>query len=209
MVADDGGLAYHNAGAVVDEEIAADLRAGVNIDTGAAVGVLRHHPGDHGNLPQVQLVGNAVYEDGEQPRIGENDLLLVRRCRIAVKRGLNVRHQCLLYAGQLLQYLMGQRRRGKGLALRQRQRHLCRQRRLDTLQQQRGVVLRRQRHQLRVTEICREQQPPKLLDDADDGTPVRQPQLFAVQRHRRVCHIFRHRLGDLRVGSHSPCLLSK
>lgn len=56
---------------------------------------------------------------------------------------LNVRHQCLLYAGQLLQYLMGQCRRGKGLALRQRQRHLCRQRRLDTLQQQCGVVLRR------------------------------------------------------------------
>ena len=88
-------------------------------------------------------MGNAVYEDGEQPRIGENDLLLVRRCRIAVKRGLNVRHQCLLYAGQLLQYLVGQRRRGKGLALRQRQRYLCRQRRLDTLQQQCGVVLRR------------------------------------------------------------------
>ena len=50
MVADDGGLAYHDAGAVVDEEIAADLRAGVNIDTGAAVGVLRHHAGDGGHV---------------------------------------------------------------------------------------------------------------------------------------------------------------
>ena len=76
--------------------------ARMDVDAGAAVGVLRHHPGDHGHLPQVQLVGNAVYEDGEQPRIGENDLLLVRRRRIAVEGGFNVRHQHLLYPRQLL-----------------------------------------------------------------------------------------------------------
>ena len=209
MAADHRRLADNDARAVVDEEPRADLCAGVDVDTGAAVGVLRHHPGDHGDVPQVQLVGDAVYEYGEQAGIGEDDLLLVRGRRVAVKGGLDVRHQCLLDTGQLLQYLMGQRTGGEGLLLRQRQRHLRRQRRFDALQQQRRVVLRRQRHQLGIPEIRREQQPPELLDDPDDGASVRQAHFLAIQRYRRLCHIFRHGSGNIRVGSHSSDLLSK
>lgn len=49
MAADHRRLADNDACAVVDEEPRPDLRAGVDVDTRPAVGVLRHHPGDHGN----------------------------------------------------------------------------------------------------------------------------------------------------------------
>ena len=55
---------------MVDEEPRPDLGAGMDVDAGTAVGVLRHHPGDHGHLPQIQLVGDAVDEDGEQAGVG-------------------------------------------------------------------------------------------------------------------------------------------
>ena len=42
------GLADDDAGAVVDEEVSADLRPGVDVDAGAAVGVFRHDPGIRG-----------------------------------------------------------------------------------------------------------------------------------------------------------------
>ena len=206
MAADDGGLADDDARAVVDEEPRPDLCAGVDVDAGAAVGVLRHHAGDHGDAAQIQLVGDAVDEDGEQAGVGEDDLLLVGGGRVAVKGGLNVGHQHLLDAGQLLQYLTGQSSGGKGLILRQRQGDLGGEGRLDALQQQRGVVLRRQSHQLRVAEIGGEEQPPQLLDDADDRAPVRQAQSLAVQRHGGMGHVVRHGAGDVSVGSHDNLL---
>ena len=49
----------------VDEEVFADLRAGVDVDTGLRVRVFRHHARDHRDLVLIQLVCDAVDEDGE------------------------------------------------------------------------------------------------------------------------------------------------
>ena len=43
-VTDPGGLADHDAGAVIDEESPADGGAGMDIDAGLAVCILGHHP---------------------------------------------------------------------------------------------------------------------------------------------------------------------
>jgi len=45
VVADDGGLADDDAGAVVDEEAFADGGTRVDVDAGQAVGVFGHDPG--------------------------------------------------------------------------------------------------------------------------------------------------------------------
>jgi len=108
ILPDDRGLAHHDAGAVIDEEVGADLCAGVNIDARAAVGVLTHDPGDHGNLAQIQLMGHPVYENGKQPRIGEQNLLLGGRRRVGFKGGVQIRQQQPLHAGQGLHHLTGQ-----------------------------------------------------------------------------------------------------
>ena len=208
VAADDRRLADDDAGAVVDEEPRADLGAGVDIDTGAAVGVLRHDAGDHGNLPQVQLVGDAVDEDGEQAGVGEDDLLPVGGGGVAVKRGLDVRQQHLLDVGQLRHDSLCDVGGVRRLALRQRQRDLGGQRRLNALQQQRGVVLRRQRHQLGVAEIGGEEQPPQLPEQCDDGAAVRQTQLISVHGDGCALHGRGHGACDIGGICHACFLLT-
>ena len=105
--------------------------------------------------------------------------------------------QHLLDAGQLRYDGLGDLGRPLRLILRQRQGDLGGQRRLDALQQQGGIVLRRQGHQLRVPEIGGEEQPPQLLDKGDDGAAVRQPQFFPVHRDGRVLHGGCHGPRDL------------
>ena len=46
MIADDGGLADDDACGVVDEEVLADLRARVDVDTSELVGMLAHDTRD-------------------------------------------------------------------------------------------------------------------------------------------------------------------
>ena len=87
MVADDRRLADDDAGPVVDEEVFSDGRAGVDVDAGVVVGVLGHHPGDHGDLHAIEHVGDAVDKDGVEAGVGEDDLLLGGRGRVAVKVG--------------------------------------------------------------------------------------------------------------------------
>ena len=142
-------------------------------------------------------MGDAVDEDGEQARIGKDDLLLVGGGGVAVEGGLDVRQQHLLDAGQLRHDGLGDPGCLRRFLLRQRQCDLGGQRRLDALQQQRGVVLRRQGHQLRIPEIGGEEQPPQLLDKGDDGAAVGQPQLFPVHGDGRVGHGVRHSPRDI------------
>ena len=195
VVADDGGFAHYDAGAVVDEEIAADLRAGVNVDTGAAVSVLRHHTGNGGDMAQVQFVTDPVGEDGKQTRIGQHDLLTVLGGGIAVEDGLDIRQQQLLDAGQLIHHVTGDLR-GTGFFLhREHQRDLLGQACLDAFQQQRGIIRRRQRHQRRVAEISGKQQLTHFLQQRDDGLAVRQPQAAAVHGNGGVFHGGGHGFG--------------
>ena len=90
MVADDGGLTHNDAGAMVDEEVFADGGAGMDVDTGDGMGVLRHDPRQHRNAQIVQNVGQPVNGDGEQTRIAENDLIHAVGCRVAGIKGLHI-----------------------------------------------------------------------------------------------------------------------
>ena len=49
IVADDGGLAHYDAGAVVNKEVPANRGAGMDVDAGLAVCVFRHDAGQHGH----------------------------------------------------------------------------------------------------------------------------------------------------------------
>ena len=56
VVADDAGLADDRAGAVVHEEMRADLRARVQVHAGAGVRPLGHDARDEGDVLEVKLV---------------------------------------------------------------------------------------------------------------------------------------------------------
>ena len=91
VVADDRRLTDDDACTVVDEEVFADLRTGVDVDTGLGVRVLGHHARDHRDLVLIQLVRDAVDEDGKHAGIREQHFLLAVSRRIALK----VRRQVL------------------------------------------------------------------------------------------------------------------
>ena len=179
--ADDGGFAHHDAGAVVDEEVGADGGPGVDVDTGAAVGIFGHDPGDHGHPLAVQQVGDAIDKDGEQPRIGKDDLLPGGGGGVGLKRGVQVLQQQPLHPGQAAGKLPGDLLRPLHLVLRQGQLQLLGELFTDALQQQGGVVLRGQGHQRRVPEIGGKQQAADLLHQLDDRPAVRQTQAAAIQ----------------------------
>ena len=65
------------------------------------------------------------------------------------------------------------------------------------LQQQGGIVLRRQRHQLGVAEIGGEEQPPQLPDQRDDGAAIRQTQLISVHGDGCTLHSRGHGACDI------------
>ena len=90
MVADHGRFANDDAGAMVDEEILADLRAGVDVDAGAGMRVFSHDARNEGHAFQIQLVRHAIDVDGEQPGIAENDLLAALRGGITLKFRLHI-----------------------------------------------------------------------------------------------------------------------
>ena len=60
MTMDLGGLADDDAHAVVDDETAADLRAGVDLDAGAAAAALGDEPREEKQLVIIAPVGQAV-----------------------------------------------------------------------------------------------------------------------------------------------------
>ena len=68
VVADLGGFADHHAGAVVDEEAAADGGAGVDLDLGEEAADLRNHARQQRHAPAVKPVGQAVRQDGVKAR---------------------------------------------------------------------------------------------------------------------------------------------
>ena len=90
VVADDRGLAHHNAGAVVNKEIPADGGAGVDVDARDAVGVLRHDPGEHGDFQHIQHVRQPVHRDGKQSGVAEDDLVRAERSGVTVVKCLHV-----------------------------------------------------------------------------------------------------------------------
>ena len=153
----------------------------MDVDTGAAVGIFGHDPGDHGHPLAVQQVGDAVNEDGEQAWIGEDDLLPGGGGGVGLKGGVQVLQQQLLHLGQAAGKFPGDLLRPAHLVLRQGQLQLLGELFTDALQQQGGVVLRGQGHQRRVPEIGGKQQAADLLHQLDDRPAVRQAQAAAGQ----------------------------
>src|SRR5262245_49917765 len=68
-------LANHDARAVIDEKVIADLRARMDVDAGAAVSPLGHHAGNERNIEVMQHVSQSVDRDRFQSRIAEDHLV--------------------------------------------------------------------------------------------------------------------------------------
>ena len=75
MGADDGRFSNDHAGAVIDEEMGPDLCARMDINAGAGVGPLGHHPREDGNTLIVKLMCHSL--DGEcfHERVGDDDFI--------------------------------------------------------------------------------------------------------------------------------------
>ena len=117
MMADGGGLPDDDAGAVVDEEPGADLRAGVDVDARDLVGIFRHHPGQDGHPHLIELVGDAENADGLESGVGEHDLVCALGRRVAPVGGFHVLVQGGLDGGQLPDQLQGRFLIGPGVGL--------------------------------------------------------------------------------------------
>ena len=102
-VADVGGFADDHARSVVDEESPADVRAGVDVDAGLAVGVLGHHPRDQGSAQDEEFMRDPKDRHGRDAWIAEEDFLEILGGGIAVERGLNIVGEYLAEVGDTLQ----------------------------------------------------------------------------------------------------------
>ena len=93
MVSNDAGLTDDDTCSVIDEEMGADRRAGMDVDAGAAVRPLSHHSRDDRHAGTVQSMRDALNGDRFDERIRKNNLLLVDRGGIALVGGFNIRVQ--------------------------------------------------------------------------------------------------------------------
>ena len=99
--ADRRRLPDHHSGAVIDEKMAPDLRPGMNIDPGAAMGPFRHHAGDEGEMGEIENVGHALDCNRLERRIGEDDFLEAGRGRIALVSGVDISPEHFAHAREL------------------------------------------------------------------------------------------------------------
>ena len=189
VVADDRRLADDDAGAVVDEEVFADLGAGVDVDAGRAVGIFAHDARDERHAALIQLVRDAVDEDGIQTGVGEDDLLLAAGGGVAVEVCGHVLHEDgldLRQAAQeavadgvcaLAQLALVRDRVGKG------QMHLLAQVGVDLAEQELRKRLSRDVRHRAAREIRREEHLLQILNDLDDDLAVGHAQVLAVHGH--------------------------
>ena len=90
MVADDGGLTHDNTGAMVDEEVASDGCAGVDVNAGDAVGVLGHDSRNQGYTQRIEHMGQPVDGDCKQAGVAEDDFVHAEGGGVSVKEGLHI-----------------------------------------------------------------------------------------------------------------------
>jgi len=103
-VADGGCLTDDNTGTVVNEEAFADLRAGMDVDTGALVGIFAHDAGDNGDALLIEHMGKAVDGDGLDEGIGQQNFLAVAHGGVSLKGGTDVEVEHLADLGQLCKH---------------------------------------------------------------------------------------------------------
>ena len=108
MGADARGFANDDAGAVVDEKVRADLRAGMNVGAGALVGVFRKHARQERYAELVHHMGQALERDDQDARIGEDDFLDAARGGVAMVGGGDVGLDDLAHFRQAAKRLHGE-----------------------------------------------------------------------------------------------------
>ena len=101
-LANDGGFTNHDARPVVDEEAAANLRAGVDVDTGGRVGNFGTDARQQRQTRTVQVVRQTVMNHRQNPRIAQQHFVHTARCRIAVigRQHVGVEHAAQARQGQ-------------------------------------------------------------------------------------------------------------
>lgn len=96
----DAGFAYNYACSVINEEIGAYRGAGVYVYACHLVGVFGHHSWEQGNAQLSEAVGEPVYGNGVEGRIGQHYLLGAFCGGVTLVRGLHVCFQHLGYVGE-------------------------------------------------------------------------------------------------------------
>ena len=92
-LADHAGLADDDAGTVVDEEAAADLRPGMDIDAGERMGDLADGAREEPGAELVQRVRQPMVDDRRHSGIDQQDLGVAGRGGIAGIGGAEVAYQ--------------------------------------------------------------------------------------------------------------------
>ena len=90
VVADDGGLADHDAHAVVDEQALADRSRRVNLDARPQAIEVGDQPGQERDARLMQRVRQAVQLPSLETGVGQDDRNRAMCRRVAVKRCLDV-----------------------------------------------------------------------------------------------------------------------
>ena len=90
MIANDAGGAYHNACAVVDGEVFANLCPRVNVDARLAVCEFADDARNERHIEAIKLVGYAVTRQGAYGRIAAYHLTIVLRGGVAQVGGLYI-----------------------------------------------------------------------------------------------------------------------
>jgi len=90
VAADLGRLADHHPHAMIDEESAADLRAGVNFDAGEKPRERSDEGRNDRHAPTPELMGDAVRQRRVQAGVGEQDFQHIVRGGIALEDGANI-----------------------------------------------------------------------------------------------------------------------
>lgn len=104
---DHGGFSDDDACAVVDEEMASDLGAWVDVDAGSGVSPLGHHSRDEGDLEAVELMGHALDGDGFEEGVGEDHFVGARCGGIAVEGGFHIGGEKFADVGQVFEEAEG------------------------------------------------------------------------------------------------------
>ena len=114
MVADAGGFADDDTGAVVDEEMRADLRAGMDVGARALMRVLGHHARQQRNFAAIERVGDPLQGDDEHAGVGEDDFLDAAGGRITLVGGDDVGVDGAADVGEFTEQFHRQRPGGAG-----------------------------------------------------------------------------------------------
>ena len=90
IVSNLGSFADDDSRAVIDEEAAAECGAWVDFNPGKEAADLRDQPGDEGDAPTVEFMGEAVGQDGMKAGVAEEDFNDAFSSRVLPEDGIDL-----------------------------------------------------------------------------------------------------------------------